>query len=359
MDRFELVGILFLLTFASCNSSSSGGRTDSVETQDIVNTVSDSETGANSETETDDEVAPTGIVFEVDDGYRLNFASNPRVISYSEAEGTLGLGYEYRSQELRENPGERGYIAFTDDGLNFTGSRRFEPGEQAGPGTLLADGTYRRFFFSPDQCGFISDYSEDGVHFEPEDGIRLELSHDNCQAGVYTNFVDAEGDVVLLYNGDQEDEATGQMTIYVREARSTDNGVSFTFEDDDLLEQTDDLGRAMSLADPNALVLADGRVLLVVMYQDIDEPKPPLGRTGDIYGFVSEDGTSEFEPLGNLISWSSFDDFEVRSLNDPKIFQFADGTLKIYIAAMIPVETGEEYDNEHKYVIVSATATNL
>lgn len=300
----------------------------------------------------DDDTTGPEIVFDLDAGYRLNFASNPRIISYKE--GVLGLGYEYKSPELINNPSERGYIAFSTDGLEFTGARQFEPGENRGPGIRLADGTYRRYTFFPDKCGFVGEHSQDGASFV-EEGVAFDLTDQDCKAGVYTVFVDAGGGVNLLFNSNVKDETTGQETIFVRKGYSTDNGVSFTYVDDDVLEQQDSQGRIMSMADPNALTLADGRVLLVVMNQNPDEPKPPLGRVGDIYGFLSDDGIADFQPIGMLFSWADFTEFEVRSLNDPKLFQFDDGLCKIYVAAMIPIEEGETYDNDNKYVIVSAS----
>jgi len=296
------------------------------------------------------------IVFQIDAGYRLDFASNPRIISYTD--GVLGLGYEYKSPELMNNPSERGYIAFSEDRLNFTGHRKFLPGENKGPGLLLADGTFRRYTFSPEQCCFISDYSQDGTVFVEEDGIRHDLSErDDCWAGVYTVFVDGDGGVVLMYNNNVEDEITGKETIYVRKAYSAGDGLNFVFEDDDLLEIKDDVGRIMSMADPNALVLDDGRVLLITMYQDQDAPMPPKGRTGDIYGFISEDGGRHFTSLGVLFSWDDFKEFEVRSLNDPKLVRLDDGSYKIYVAAMLPLEQGE--DEEYTYIMVSATWNGL
>jgi len=230
----------------------------------------------------DDDTSVPEIVFDLDAEYRLNFASNPRIISIQE--GVLGLGYEYKSPDLINNPSEWGYIAFTTDGLEFTGSRQFEPGENRGSGISLGDGTYRRYIYFPDRCGFVSEYSKDGISFV-EEGVAFDLTDLDCEAGVYTVFMDAAGGVNLLFNSNVKDEVTGQTTIFVRRAYSIDNGVSFTYEDDDVLEQQDDQGRIMSMADPNALVLADGRVLLVVMYQDPDTPKAPLGRVGEIYGF--------------------------------------------------------------------------
>lgn len=334
-----IFAIWSLSTAVACGGSSDIHTTDATDGSDATTTS---------------DTVSSSISFQIDPGYRINFASNPRVISYES--GTLGLGYEYQAKELLGRPSERGYIAFTTDGTTFTGNRAFEPGESGGPGTKLANGDYRRYFPSQEKCGFISEFSKDRKSWTAEDGVRHDLSvHDACHAGVFTVYVDASGGVNLLYNSSEKDPATGNEIIYVRRAHSSDNGVSFTYRDDDLLKQKDAKGRVMSMADPNALVLADGRVLLVVMNQDADSPKPPLGRTGDIYGFVSADGVTPFEALGKLFSWESFTAFEVRSLNDPKVFQFDNGVCKLFVAAMVPVEAGESYPNPYKYVMISAT----
>ncbi|PIN79783.1 hypothetical protein COV16_02410 [Candidatus Woesearchaeota archaeon CG10_big_fil_rev_8_21_14_0_10_34_8] len=294
--------------------------------------------------------------FVIDEGYRINFASNPRIMSYEE--GILSLGYEYHSQELKNEPSARGYIAFSDDGLNFYDNRKFNLGENKGKGIQLADGTYRRYQFSPDKCGFTNEYSENGNNWQNEDDLAYDLSeNDDCWAGVYTTFVDEEGGVVLLYNNDLENEE-GKKDIYVRRAYSTDNGKSFAFEGT-VIDINDKYGDFMSLADPNAIVLDDGRILLILMNQDAGEPKPPLGRVGDLYGFISEDGGKTFDSGHYLFGWADFDEFEVRSLNDPKILQMNDGSYKIYVAAMIPAEEGDDEENDYKYVIVSATSKTL
>lgn len=296
------------------------------------------------------------VNFVLDPGYRLNFASNSRIMDYQN--GQLSLGFEYHASEMANEPGERGYIAFSTDGLNFSGMRKFEPGENMGKGIYIG-GVYRRYYIDEANGQVISETSTDGETYTADEGSRYDLNqYDAGSIGVRTVFVDKYGGVVLIYNHN-EIEDNGEEVIYVRRAYSEpgDNGMHFTMTDLNLLEERYEDGQNYSYNDPNAIVLPDGRVRLIVMYQDRYEPKPPMGRTGTIYSFISEDG-STFTKEAELFSWQSFSEFEVHSLNDPKIVRFDDGSYHIFVTAMIPLETGEE-DNTgnggYKTVIVSAT----
>ncbi len=322
--------LIFILLITSCS-------TENISNEEKTMTISEKS---------------ENIIFELDEGYRLNYASNPRIMSYEDS--ILGLGYEFNSPELMNNPSESGYIAFSEDGLEFTGERRFTPGESAGSGILLEDGTYRRFYFSPEECAFVGEYSEDGTNFEEEDWIAFDLNqYDDCWAGVYTYFTNEENQIVILYNNNFDSES-GEQEIHIRKIHSEDNGETFEF-DGTVINEYDEKNRFVSFADPNAIILDDNRILLITMNQNPDEPKAPLGRTGDIYVHISDDGAESFENLGILFNWEDFEEYEVRSLNDPKIVQFDDGTYRIYVAGLIPLEGGESSEeNDYKYVMLSA-----
>ncbi|MBI5002732.1 exo-alpha-sialidase [Candidatus Woesearchaeota archaeon] len=286
--------------------------------------------------------------FSPDPEFRIDYASNPLIMGYTD--GILSLGYEYQTKELKNAPSERGYLATTEDGLEFSEGRRFTSEESRGPFIQLADGTYKRY--RENNEGYVvSESSSDGLSFYQDAGTRYNLNeYDQGRMGVRTFFVDAEGGVVLLYNSDVIDE-NGNEIIYVRRAYSEpeNNGEDFVFEDDDVLEIKNSDGIPLSFADPHAIVLEDGTILLITMHQK-PGPKPPLGKTGTLYLFISTDGGRTFAEGGEILDYTDYSDLEVRSLNDPKFILLEDGALKLYFAAMVPDET------DYKWIIVSATA---
>ena len=328
----------------SCSSGGGGGESpsDTAAPQDE----------AGNDTNPSDDISDHPISFTLDQGYRINFASNPRILSYEK--GQLKLGYEYQARELTANPSDKGYVAFSTDGLTFSGNRRFQQGENKERGVLIDNEIWRRYAEDEGSGKVMSESSTDGVNYSPDDGYRYDLNtNDSGKMGVRTFFVDQYGGVVMLYNSDIS--VNGKEVIFVRRAYSKpgDKGLHFELTDDDVMGMTYDDGVNQSFADPNAIVLPDGRVRLIVMQQDRGQPLPPLGRTGTIYSFISDDG-STFQMEARLFSWENFSEFEVRSLNDPKIIRFDDGSYHIYVAAMIPTESGEEDQGEYKWVIVSA-----
>ncbi|MDP2624689.1 MAG: hypothetical protein Q8P27_00720 [Candidatus Peregrinibacteria bacterium] len=105
----------------------------------------------------------------------------------------------------------------------------------------------------------------------------------------------------------------------------------------------------------------DGRVRLIVMYEEYEAAKPPKGRLGELYTFISEDGEN-FELESKVVSWDLITEFEVRSLNDPKIMQFEDGTFRVYVAAMVPDEEAQLNDDPnsaYKWVLLSLTGEDV
>ncbi|OIP81607.1 hypothetical protein COT83_04720 [Candidatus Peregrinibacteria bacterium CG10_big_fil_rev_8_21_14_0_10_44_7] len=300
------------------------------------------------------DVASSESLWSIGPGYRIDFASNPRIMSYED--GKLELGYQSNTVELLDHPSESGYIAISYDGYEFEEGRQFAPGESFGNGLEMLSGTYRRFMVSPD--GVVTSASSlDRENWVLDAGNRLEIEIDEGERiGVSTFFVDKFGGIVMLYNHDVYDDE-GHETILVGRAYSepSDNGMNFVVTDEQILEMYDEKGRMMSFADPNAVLLPDGRVRLVVMYQDPDNGYPPQGKNGTLYSFVSFDGAN-FALEEEIVSWDDFEEFEVVSLNDPKLLVRSDGTEIIYVAALIPATAGEQGTvGNYKYVIVSLT----
>ena len=285
----------------------------------------------------------TDISFSIDQGYRIDYGSNPRIIDYDGEK--LKLAYEYQAEELMNNPSEKAYISESTDMINFEDNRKITIEEQKGP-WLAFNNFFVRYIVDTFIQGIIYEKSFDEFTYISNDEICYDLTiNDNGKIGVQTYYV-FNDKIYFLYN---HDEIIDNNEVIFVKMLTSDEECNFKLTNNDVLEYYYDDGTHISYADPNAIVLQDGRVLLITMVQEKGVPKPPAGRTGDIYGFISDDGVN-FEPLGKLLSWEDFTEFEVYSLNDPKLIQLEDGTIKIYVAAMIPE------DDTFKWIIVSATS---
>ena len=109
-------------------------------------------------------------------------------------------------------------------------------------------------------------------------------------------------------------------------------------------------GNDKSFWDPHATLLPDGRIRVVVMNQH-GPPVPPAVPKGTIYSFTSENhGTSFSQDPGIRLRYDYFTEFQVLSLNDPKLLRLPDGRYRIYLAAMISDGSGN-----NKWAILSAT----
>lgn len=309
----------------------------------LITPIEEVELDEESDTESDADVL-TSNLFEIDPGVRATYASNPLVVEQTEE--TLLLAYEYRSPELKNAPTDRVRFMRTEDGLNFEDEGENDDSWQAKPEPLLlSDGTYRRYFYSPVEGGVMSEVSQDGKTFILEEGLRYELAGDGVNDphvfGVSTYFVDSQGGVVLLYNRTND---MGDVVVNQAYATPESEGMEFTLIGENILGgslETD------YYADPHTVVLENGNIWLVVMYQT-DGAKPPVGKQGIIYGYVSEDDGKTFTLMGRLFD---YDDFDALSLNDPKMVAFPDGTLRVYVAAMVADETA---DNGYRWDLVSA-----
>lgn len=303
----------------------------------------------------------------IDEGFRLDNASNPRIMSYED--GVVELIYEYRATELKDEPGARGYVTYSDDGLDFEVGEQQMGDQHRGDGVLLPDGTQRRYMEDMQNGYVISQSSTDGGEtWEDDEGYRYDLNEiDDGWMGVRTFWVNEDGSVGFIYNTNTILQPDGTKAVAVRLAVSEpgDNGMNFELVNENLIPEQSEEGFYEMSADPVVVLPEEGGVRLVVMRQGLDDVRPPLGRTGEILSYFSEDGV-EFESEGSIVHWSDFEEFEVYSLNDPKIMQLDDGRFRVYVAAQIPdpeaeesgevrLEDGSMFHAGYKWILVSIT----
>jgi hypothetical protein len=285
-------------------------------------------------------------LWELEPGMVVEHGSNPMPVYWDEVR--LVLAYENRATELLEAPSEKSKMLETLDGLEY----RLLSGEEAGqydhrpPALEMLDGTYRRFFYSPEAGGVLAMISEDGENFETLDEVFYEIASEGERNpryfGVSTFFADSSGGVTLLYNVTNEKDE-----IIVNRAYAEDG---WHFE----LTHENVLGGSLptdNYPDPHTLVRENGEVWLVVMHRADHKAAPPLVRGGTIQAYKSTDEGKTFEYVGQLMAYTDFDEWEVYSLNDPKIMEFPDGSLFMICAAMIE---DEESDTGFSWILVQS-----
>jgi hypothetical protein len=308
-----------------------GGRTTPANTN-----TTNSTTNTNAATTIDD----TGSVaasytFTADAGERMTGASNAGV-KFSTAD-TMELLY----QDNTVTAGNTQKIASataSSDWLNFTVSDANANGDNF-RALKLPDGTCRAYGFNTTkgltngETGLTSRSSTDCVTFTQDSGNRYDLqSADNGTLGVYDLFNDSKGGVVLMYIGDM----LGLNNV--RRAYSTDNGMTFTFTNGDVLGDDNAGGGNNSYVDEKTAKLANGNILLVTM------------KAGSVYSFVStDDGKTFTKETGVRLQPSDFTGMNLVSLNDPQIIALPDGRYRIYM-------TGTPADKTALASIVSATS---
>jgi len=279
------------------------------------------------------------LQFSIDPGIRIQSASNP--IAY-QIDGKLYLKYQVAGEN-------KNAIAITENETDFSKSNLASNNFHTS--ITLPNGTYRTYYFDMTDKVLLSESSVDGKTYSLDEGVRYTPAvEDNGFMGVFTFFVDNDGGVVLLYNNS---DLENPDEVVVRRAYSLpgDNGENFELENFDVLDFHDVPDVDDGFRDPDAIVLPNGNIRLIVMHEG-SKIKAPLGQTGVLYSFISTDGGKSFELESNdLVSWDDFTEFEVRALNDPKIVQLADGRFRIYVAAMITQEDGSV-----EYSIVSLTS---
>ncbi len=269
-----------------------------------------------------------------DAGVRINQASNP-FATVDRVSGVTYVGYQDRS-------GAGDKFQSSSDGLSFANPSALTYANRAVDSrrTLMPDGkTWRLYQVNP-QTGVMTSYqSADGNTFAPEAGIRYQAqAGDNGSIGVYDLYTASDGALVLVYVGDLHGKNNLRM------AKSTDNGLSFSFLKGNVLGDEDAGGGGSTFIDNKTLALADGRRRMFTM------------RAGELQSFVTSDGYAWSREPGTRISYRDFAavGVTVYSLNDPVAVIDPQGRLKVYVAASTS-GAGSEAPGNTDWVILSAT----
>lgn len=288
-------------------------------------------------------------LWEIVPGMVVDYGSNAMPVYQDEER--LVLAYENRATSLYEAPGDKARFLETTDGFTFSTLTSDESAlyDYRPPALEMPDGSYRRFVYMPERGGVVAMTSADGVDFEEQEGLAYEVESDGERNpryfGVSTMFVDSQGGVVLLYNVTNDSNH-----IVVNRAYAADG---WNFE----LTHENVLGDSLptdNYPDPHTFVDGDGTVWLVVMHRAFHEKAPPLERGGSIQLYKSVDDGGTFDYVGQVMAWDDFDEWDVYSLNDPKIFRMGD-QLHIVCAAMIPDESTDSEEESFKWILVQAT----
>ncbi|HJM82497.1 MAG TPA: hypothetical protein QF720_02750 [Nitrospinota bacterium] len=278
--------------------------------------------------------------FFPDSGIRVDNASNPH--ASVNANGVIFLVYEDRRWE---GPGQQ-LMTSSVDGLNFGEGQNTIDTSNDPRRVLMPDGfTWRYYEYNMSAQEMNSRSSTDGVNFTKDPGTRYTPnSEDNGTIGVYDIYSGLNNEVVMLYIGDMGG------TNNVRMALSLNNGLDFSFHDDNVLGDKYAGGGGNTYVDPRSILLQDGSRRLFTMTQGQGPVKPPAQAAGIINSFVSTEHKTYKLESGDRLKWSDFTEFSVLSLNDPVVIQLPEGGHRMYVAAMI------EELGENKWAIVSATA---
>lgn len=249
---------------------------------------------------------------------------------------------------LYYSDGPTQYRSVSEDGLDFPAGEVVTTHWKLDPrGTQLPDGYYRRYAYIPADDAFKSHFSTDGITYAPL-GSTVHYSlqpEDENWVGVYTAFTNTSDDVVLIYLGANPGTA--------RRAISSDGGNTFVFDQSNLLGDIDLTDCKFIHWDPRATLLEDGRVRLFSMVQGPDPAHPGFRAVGQVYSFISDDGTGDFElEAGIRLEPTDFGDLFLWSLHDPWVIQLPDGRYRMYVAAKA---TDDGAGTNLRSVIVSAT----
>jgi hypothetical protein len=278
------------------------------------------------------------LLFIPDSGIRVDSVAMQCV--YLDTNGTFYLYY---------TQGPQSGLAISQNGLNFTKvAIRDYPDQRH---HRLPDGTYRKYFAELDNgvVKLASESSSDGKSFVRDSGYRYTFSPNDSLTRPYVYMTacnSALGGVLIVYlAGGQLDNA---RSIY---SLPGDNGWNFTIYRSNILGDSTFGGGNFSYWDPHLVLLPDGRIRLVVMNQH-GPPVPPAVSKGTIYSFTSNDHGATFsQDDGIRLRYDHFTEFEVISLNDPKLVRLPDGRFRLYVAALI--KTGAA-PTENKWAIISA-----
>lgn len=245
-------------------------------------------------------------------GIRVNKASNP--FATVAANGTTYLGYEDRTSGGSKFQSSADGLSFSNPTV-LTYSNRSVDSRR----TLMPDGkTWRLYQFNPDAKTMTSYSSTDGNNFTPDSDVRYTPhASDNNSIGVYDHYVASDGSLIMIYVGD----LYGKNNL--RMARSSDNGLTFTFLKGNVLGDYDAGGGGSTFIDNKTISLPDGRRRMFAM------------RAFELFSFISPDGVNWTREPGVRVSCRDFTDagLNLYSLNDPVPVYMPDGTYRVYVAA--------------------------
>ena len=281
---------------------------------------------------------PTSLVFTPDSGERVSNAMISGV--FVSAEGKVFL-------YANNGPSKSLYVA--EDGLNFVLAdiNKF-------PQLLslrIDNGDYIKFNVEINARGeaFLTrSVSHDGFTFTKESNILWNFPANDAitTTDVYsTVFKGANGGIFFIYLAGTIDNA---RCIY---SPKNAPGMMFGGYRSNIFKDSTFGGGNNSYWDPHGILLPNGNLRVLTMNQHGVTPSP-ASRTGTVYSFTSTDnGRSWVKDPGYCLRYDDFTEFDVHSLNDPKLVRFPDGTFRIYVSALIYDASGSSY-----YSIVSATA---
>ena len=278
-----------------------------------------------------------GLIFEPDSGKRVDGKAMGGV--YVSDSGTVYLYATYNQDT---------YLYISSDGLNFTEVNLNDYPDYRS--LQLPDGRFVKFYVAlvDSQAYLRAAYSTDGFTFM-RDTTNLYMFPANDEINrdwlYHTAIYDTNGGLHYIYLAGNEDNA---RSIY------SPPGDSFQFgEYRSNIFGDSALGRGATYVDPKGLLLPDGRLRVITMNQH-GPPYPPAARSGTLYTFTSSDnGNTWVQDDGYRLRYDSFTEFDVYSLNDPKLVRLPDGRYRIYVAAMI-----KQSDGSMEYSILSATSTS-
>ena len=288
--------------------------------------------------------AQTGrFVFTPDKGTRVDSASMAGIFVSDSGKVFLYV-HKKTSTEL--------YIA--KDGLNF---KHVDITKFPNLRTLrIANGDYIQFevnYNSTTGKAILQrSVSHDGFTFKKEsDTLFTFPANDNITSSnvYYTAFKDSAGGIMFVYLAGSIDNA---RSIY---SPKNAPGMVFGGYHSNIFNDSTLGGRNKSYWDPNGILLPNGNLKVITMNQHGVAPSSAM-RTGTIYTFTSTDnGRSWVKDPDSCIRYDDFTEFEVHSLNDPKLARFPDGTFRIYMASLIKDSTTGDLYN----AIISASSNGI
>jgi len=227
--------------------------------------------------------------------------------------GVTYLGYVEVGTNLSKFQSATDGLAFSNPTLLTYNNRSVDSRR-----TLMPDGkTWRLYEWDFGLKVFVSYVSTDGNVFTREVGTRYApAAADNNSVGVYEAYVAKDNSVILMYLGDLQGKNNLRM------ARSTDNGVTFSYLKGNVLGDDAAGGGANSFVDTKTIVLKDGRRRLIAMRQ--------LG----LHTFISDDGLTYTREPGVRVTAADFAaaGATVYTVNDPVLVYDKSGKLKVYVA---------------------------